>query len=110
MTEFIPQPGCATPEPVTTLKVDQARQRILQQIKAIESWRRVALRDALGQVLHEDILSPIDVPPHANSAMDGYAIRGEDLRTGNHHFKLVGSAFAGRPLNRAFTVENASAL
>ena len=97
MTEFIPQPGCATPEPVTTLKVDQARQRILQQIKAIESWRRVALRDALGQVLHEDILSPIDVPPHANSAMDGYAIRGADLQTGNHHFKLVGSAFAGRP-------------
>lgn len=100
MTEFIPQPSCATPEPVTTLRVDEARQRILQQINAIESWRKVALRDALGQVLHEEVTSPLSVPPHANSAMDGYALRGEDLTSNVTTFRQIGSAFAGRPFDK----------
>ena len=101
MTEFTPQPSCATPEPVTTLRVDEARQRILQQINAIESWRKVALRDALGQVLHEDVISPLSVPPHANSAMDGYALRGEDLKNDATSLRLIGSAFAGRPFAKS---------
>jgi molybdopterin molybdotransferase len=41
---------------------------------------RVPLDDALGAVLAEDITSPLDIPPHTNSAMDGYAVRGEDVR------------------------------
>ncbi|ODN67073.1 bifunctional molybdopterin-guanine dinucleotide biosynthesis adaptor protein MobB/molybdopterin molybdotransferase MoeA [Methylophaga muralis] len=101
MTEFTPQPSCATPEPATTLRVDEARQRILQQITAINCWRKVALRDALGQVLHEDVISPLSVPPHANSAMDGYALRGEDLTNQTTTLKLIGSAFAGRPFKNA---------
>lgn len=101
MTEFTPQPSCATPEPVTTLRVDEARKRILQQINAIESWRKVALRDALGQVLHEDVISPLSVPPHANSAMDGYALRGEDLKNDATSLRLIGSAFAGRPFAKS---------
>lgn len=101
MTEFTPQPSCATPEPTATLRVDEARQRILQQITAINCWRKVALRDALGQVLHEDVISPLSVPPHANSAMDGYALRGEDLNNQAITLKLIGSAFAGRPFKNA---------
>lgn len=100
MTDFTPQPSCATPEPVTTLRVDEARKRILQQITALESWRKVALRDGLGQVLHEDIISPLAVPPHANSAMDGYALGSEDLKNQATTLKLIGSAFAGRPFNK----------
>lgn len=97
MTDFTPQSSCATPEPVSTLRVEEARQRILQQITAISCWRKVALRDALGQVLHEDIMSLLSVPPHTNSAMDGYALRGEDLTPQSTSLKLVGSAFAGHP-------------
>jgi molybdopterin molybdotransferase len=41
---------------------------------------RVPLDDALGSVLAEEIVSPLDVPPWTNSAMDGYAVRGEDVR------------------------------
>jgi molybdopterin molybdotransferase len=40
----------------------------------------VALTDALGRVLAEDVVSPIDQPPWDNSAMDGYAVRGADVR------------------------------
>lgn len=41
---------------------------------------RIPLDDALGAVLAEEIVSPLDIPPHTNSAMDGYAVRGEDVR------------------------------
>jgi molybdopterin molybdotransferase len=40
----------------------------------------VPLRDALDRVLAEDVDSPLDLPAHTNSAMDGYAVRGEDVR------------------------------
>jgi molybdopterin molybdotransferase len=41
---------------------------------------RVPLDDALGAVLAEDTISPLNIPPHTNSAMDGYAVYGEDVR------------------------------
>lgn len=41
---------------------------------------RMPLDDALGAVLAEDIVSPLDIPVHTNSAMDGYAARAEDVR------------------------------
>jgi molybdopterin molybdotransferase len=51
---------------------------------------RVPLDEALGSVLAEDIVAPIDLPPHTNSAMDGYAVRGQDVRgaTGDHPVRL----------------------
>ena len=39
---------------------------------------RVTLRDALGRVLAEEVVSPRDVPPFARAAMDGYAVRARD--------------------------------
>jgi molybdopterin molybdotransferase len=41
---------------------------------------RVPLDDALGHVLAHDVTSPLDIPAHTNSAMDGYACRGQDVR------------------------------
>ncbi|MBA2627507.1 MAG: molybdopterin molybdotransferase MoeA [Gemmatimonadales bacterium] len=41
---------------------------------------RVPLDDAFGSVLADDVVSPIDLPPWTNSAMDGYAARGRDVR------------------------------
>jgi molybdopterin molybdotransferase len=41
---------------------------------------RIPLDDALGAVLAEDVIAPFDVPPHSNSAMDGYAVRSSDVR------------------------------
>jgi molybdopterin molybdotransferase len=40
----------------------------------------VPLREALDRVLTEDVDSPLDLPAHTNSAMDGYAVRAEDVR------------------------------
>jgi molybdopterin molybdotransferase len=49
-------------------------------------------------VLAEDIVSPIDVPSHTNSAMDGYAVRAVDLPAeGVREFPVPGTSWAGRP-------------
>jgi len=52
---------------------------------------------ALGRVLAQDVVSPINVPPHDNSAMDGFAFAGELLRAGQPlRLKVVGTALAGK--------------
>ncbi len=60
----------------------------------------IALRDALGRVLAEDIISPVSVPPHDNSAMDGFAFDGAMLGAdassdSSLRLRVVGTAFAG---------------
>ncbi|MEQ9107243.1 MAG: molybdopterin molybdotransferase MoeA [Limnobacter sp.] len=77
--------------------VDQARQSILAQLVPISGTRTVAIRDALDQVLAFDVLSPINVPAHDNSAMDGYAFNSACLQGGAiTSLKLVGTAYAGK--------------
>ena len=57
----------------------------------------VALFDALGRVLSEDVISPFNVPPHDNSAMDGFAFDGAQLEAAAAEIRLriAGTAFAG---------------
>jgi molybdopterin molybdotransferase len=79
-----------------TLSVEQTRQNILQQVQAIHAEEAVAIHHALGRVLATDVISPIDVPSHANSAMDGYALQGSCLsQNAAVTLKIVGSALAG---------------
>jgi len=66
-----------------------------QVIPALES-EQIELEDALGRVLAMDVVSNINVPPNDNSAMDGYAMRCEDL-IDNNQLQLVGTALAGAP-------------
>lgn len=61
------------------IPVREARDIILRQIPLLGT-EKVDVLSALGRVLAEDIVAPYDVPPHDNSAMDGYAVRAEDVR------------------------------
>ena len=83
------------------LRVDEAKQAILQRLAPISETERVELPAALGRVLGADIVSPIDVPQHDNSAMDGYALRAVDIgKTAGADeidLRVVGGALAGRP-------------
>lgn len=82
--------------------VTEARANILKHLQVVQGTRTVAIREALDQVLAEDILSPIDVPAHINSAMDGYAIRSSDLsNTDSIRLKVIATALAGKPLEQA---------
>jgi len=56
----------------------------------------VPLFEALGRVLAADVTSPFDVPPHDNSAMDGYAFDGQQISDAPLTLQVVGTAFAGK--------------
>ncbi|WP_318449712.1 bifunctional molybdopterin-guanine dinucleotide biosynthesis adaptor protein MobB/molybdopterin molybdotransferase MoeA [Photobacterium leiognathi] len=85
--------SCSDINPTGMLSVAQGREKILEQIKQLNSSESVNLHQALGQIVAQDILSPVNVPQHTNSAMDGYAIRGDDLDRENYH--VVGQVLAG---------------
>jgi molybdopterin molybdotransferase len=81
-----------------SLTVEQALQRIEQDLQAIRGEEQLAIRSALGRILAKDVLSQINVPPHENSAMDGYAVRGADLPTvGKAQLTVIGTSLAGQP-------------
>jgi molybdopterin molybdotransferase len=80
------------------LSVDEARAAIAAALQPITGTETVPLLQALGRVLAADVLSPIDVPAHDNSAMDGYAFRGDALAAGQGAvLRTVGTLFAGAP-------------
>ncbi len=101
MAEFTPQPSCADAYEPNSLSVSQATQRISKLISPITGSEIRTLRDALDYVLHDSIISPINVPPHNNSAMDGYAIHGADITGNKFSLKQIGIAFAGQPFDGA---------
>src|SRR5688572_30018375 len=80
-----------------SMPVEQARSLIARFLVPIRGTERVGVRAALGRILAEDVVSPLDVPAHDNSAMDGYAVRHADLGSGDTTLRVVGSAFAGKP-------------
>lgn len=63
------------------MPVDDAIDLLVGAAKTITQVETVELVDALGRVLAKDLLSPLNVPPHDNSAMDGYAVCCKDLST-----------------------------
>lgn len=82
------------------LPVEQARQTMVDAVRPVSEIERVAVAAALGRVLADDLISPIDVPAHDNSAMDGYAMRSADLQpNGDTVLTVAGSAFAGQPFS-----------
>lgn len=94
----IAQASCADDYDPNSMPVDKARAFIHQCLEPVSTTLRVPIRSALGRVLAEDVMSPVDVPSHRNSAMDGWAVRGADLATdGETTLQEIGVSFAGRP-------------
>lgn len=65
-------------------------------VSPVAQTEKVGVLDALGRVLAGDLVSPISVPPHDNSAMDGYAFDGAQLAAGALQLEVVGTALAGK--------------
>jgi len=78
------------------LRVDTAQAFLARWVQPVQQQQQLPLFQSLGRVLAQDIVSPISVPPHDNSAMDGYAFDGAELAA---HTPLlltpVGTALAG---------------
>lgn len=84
------------------LPVADACALIARTLGPVQAVERLPIRDCLGRVLAHDIASPIDVPAHDNSAMDGYAMRHADLAAdAPTRLRVVGAAYAGKPCARA---------
>ncbi len=81
-----------------SMPVAKARSHIRAFLTPIATVERVAVRSALGRILAQDIVSPINVPGHDNSAMDGYAVRHADLKPdADVTLEVIGTSFAGKP-------------
>jgi len=79
------------------LPVRDAQRIINDFITPVSGIETVPLLSALDRVLAEDVISPISVPAHDNSAMDGYALRGSDLQaSASTTLAVVGTVYAGR--------------
>ncbi|ATQ75592.1 molybdopterin molybdenumtransferase MoeA [Massilia violaceinigra] len=90
--------SCLSAYDPDALPVRDAQRIIRDFIKPVGAIEQVALLAALDRVLGEDIISPISVPAHDNSAMDGYALRGADLlEDAPVTLAVMGTVLAGRP-------------
>ncbi|MEW6611993.1 MAG: gephyrin-like molybdotransferase Glp, partial [Pseudomonadota bacterium] len=87
-------PSCCDDFDPQAQTVDSALARILEALTPVAGREQVPLLDAYDRVLAADLLSPVDVPAWANSAMDGYALRAVD---GDTPRRVVGTSLAGHP-------------
>ncbi len=83
-----------------SLRADQVQAFLAELVEPVVETEQVAVFDALGRVLAQDLISPVSVPPHDNSAMDGYAFDGSQLvPTQPLTLRVVGTALAGKVWN-----------
>lgn len=91
---------CDSIESDNLFTVDQALSRIRESLSPINGFERCSLREAFGRIVAEHVISPLNVPGHVNSAMDGYAVVSSDLPgTESRQLKVIGAAYAGNPYN-----------
>lgn len=83
------------------MRLEEALAEIAGRVERVTGEEAVRLHDALGRVLLEDVIAPADVPPHDNSAVDGYAVYFDDLNTKSETRLPIGARVtAGHPLER----------
>ena len=78
------------------LSASAVNEFLSHMVEPVQQTEQVGILDALGRVLAQDLISPLSVPPHDNSAMDGFAFAGTQLSdSAALELTLVGTAFAG---------------
>jgi molybdopterin molybdotransferase len=101
--------SCADDYDPDSMPVDRARELIRTFLVPVTATERVHIRAALGRVLARDVSSPLAVPGHDNSAMDGYAVRFADLAPGRATLARVGESFAASRAARRWAPASACA-
>ena len=81
------------------LSVEEAQDQVMAEVKVLDA-EAVAFEEALGRVLREDIVADIDAPQADNSAMDGYAVRAEDIANAPVQLPVIGDIPAGHPATK----------
>ena len=78
------------------MSLDEALGQVLVQARVLADTEIVAILDADGRFLAEDLISGLQVPPQDNSSMDGYAVRVEDLPVAGVKLKVTQRIPAGQ--------------
>lgn len=90
--------SCLDPIEADAISVETARETIINKLTPISASESVPIRECLKRYLANNVVSPINVPPHTNSAMDGYALSGHHLPEHRAvNYRVSGSSFAGIP-------------
>jgi len=94
---------CSDENEQGTLTVQQALTNMLGAISETTGCEQIQLVDAVDRILAESISSPINVPSHRNSAVDGYAIMQANLAEENNtsNLKVIAQVVAGHPYEGA---------
>jgi len=82
------------------IEISKAMKIIKRETRPLGA-ERVALEDAVGRVIAEDILADSDMPPFERSQMDGYAVKAADTMAAPVTLKIVGESSAGRGWHKA---------
>ncbi|MCA0937233.1 bifunctional molybdopterin-guanine dinucleotide biosynthesis adaptor protein MobB/molybdopterin molybdotransferase MoeA [Vibrio alginolyticus] len=89
------------------LSVVQGQEKILSLVHTVAETESTNIENSYGRVLANNIVSPVNVPQYTNSAMDGYAIRSDDLN--REHYQVMAEVLAGhaydKPLEMGQTVK-----
>jgi len=83
------------PQALSVGKAQEFIQHLVQSLPPVAA-QEIPLMQALGRIVAEDIISPIHVPAHDNSAMDGFAFDGKQLNLAPLKLHVVGTALAGK--------------
>ena len=83
------------PQALSVGKAQEFIQHLVQSLPTVAA-EEIPLMQALGRIVAEDIISPIHVPAHDNSAMDGFAFDGKQLNLAPLKLRVVGTALAGK--------------
>src|SRR2546421_12226706 len=76
------------------ISVEEAQERVLAEVTLVGT-ENVVFTEALGRVLREDVVAPADVPQADNTAMDGYAVRADDIANPPVRLKVIENLPAG---------------
>ncbi|MCR9935852.1 bifunctional molybdopterin-guanine dinucleotide biosynthesis adaptor protein MobB/molybdopterin molybdotransferase MoeA [Vibrio antiquarius] len=87
------------------LSVVQGQEKILSLMNTVSEIEACKIENAYGRVLAEDIISPVNVPQYTNSAMDGYAIRSDDVDRDS--YQVVAEVMAGHAYDQPLEVGQA---
>ncbi|QKJ86532.1 Molybdopterin molybdenumtransferase [Paramixta manurensis] len=83
------------------ISLEEAQSKMLAQLTPIVDAEDIAITAAAGRITAETVISPVNVPSFANSAMDGYAVRLADVASGVP-LPVAGKSFAGNPFSGAW--------
>jgi len=79
------------------IKLETALNKIKKNIKPSKIIEEINISKSLNRIVAKDIITKKNIPPHSNSAVDGYAIIYNEYKSGNRVFSIAGKSTAGHP-------------